>query len=265
MPLDVAAIQANGWRQGALFSVEATRQLIGADQADSSRLILASQDCDVVHPGVHEPHVDVFVASPVDRLSSLETKGRNARRLRLMIDLGDQRVPHEIKFWSRITLERQRLCEFTADKEAILSGDALAAFRRWLGLRYTRLGLPDAFNRRLGGNNGQKKLREIFEPDESCFAQIFLWMDPESEELPDGVPYRIRVVLVMRELDTHDKDRVDRATFVRERLVEFVEQLDGIELSNEGVEIMSDEDFTLADLETFFVWDFTDLSLPDNE
>lgn len=263
MPVDVAAIHANGWRQGAIFSVDSSREFLSSDAPNQCRLILASQDCDIVHPADQEPFVDLFTAYPVERLSSLDSKGRNARKLALMIDIAGTRVPHELSFWSRVSIPRERLCSIRTDEQATLRADSLAAFRRWLGQRYTRLGLPNTFNRRLGGSKGLRKLRAILESDASCFSDIFLRIDPESDELPDGVAYQIRIILVMREADTHDRERVESAAAVQSALTRFIESSDGIELVGDGVELMSDQEFTLADLETFVAWDFTDLSISD--
>jgi hypothetical protein len=66
MPMDVPSIVGHGWRQGSLFTLEASQALLGEKRTHAdSRLILASQDCDIVHRGNGEPFVDTFEAKPI--------------------------------------------------------------------------------------------------------------------------------------------------------------------------------------------------------
>jgi hypothetical protein len=68
MPMDVPSIVRHGWRQGSLFTLEASQALLGEKRTHAnSRLILASQDCDIVHRGNGEPFVDTFEAKPILR------------------------------------------------------------------------------------------------------------------------------------------------------------------------------------------------------
>ena len=82
MPFDVATIRGAGWRQGSVFTAESSRELLGnGNWVDNTRLILASQDCDILHQGNGEPNVDAFVATRMQRAVVLDEKARNARRL----------------------------------------------------------------------------------------------------------------------------------------------------------------------------------------
>src|SRR5882757_9746340 len=122
MPIDVPTITGHGWRQGSCFALDASGALLGEKRTHGgSRLILASQDCDIVHRGNGEPFVDTFEATPVNALIPTESKARNARRLHLPIHLQGQAQPHEIRVWSRLTVPRERLCEYAPDPQASIT------------------------------------------------------------------------------------------------------------------------------------------------
>jgi hypothetical protein len=75
MPMDVPSIVGHGWRQGSLFTLEASQALLGEKRTHAnSRLILASQDCDIVHRGNGEPFVDTFEAKPILALVPTESR-----------------------------------------------------------------------------------------------------------------------------------------------------------------------------------------------
>jgi hypothetical protein len=137
--MDVPAIIGHGWRQGSVFTLEASHELLGEKRTHAdSRLILASQDCDIVHRGNGEPFVDTFEAKPIPVLVPTEARARNARHLHLPLSVNGVAQPHQIKFWSRLALPREGLAEFAPDPFAFLMPAALKWFRQWLGSRYDR-------------------------------------------------------------------------------------------------------------------------------
>ena len=86
--MDVPSIVGHGWRQGSLFTLEASQALLGEKRTHAnSRLILASQDCDIVHRGNGEPFVDTFEAKPIPALVPTESRARNARHLHLPLSV----------------------------------------------------------------------------------------------------------------------------------------------------------------------------------
>jgi hypothetical protein len=261
MAIDVADIKDRGWYQGAVFTADSTREILADSYPGIDvRLILAAHDCDLVHRGVGEPFIDVFVAEPVKRLSSTESKARNARRLHIPIAILEESKNYELKFWSRRTLPRAILNSHVPATDAHLR-ESLPVFRSWLGKRYDRAAWPDAFNERLGPDS-HKRLRELLSPSEHCFREIFLSIEPADFELSiEEGPYVVRVALVMSEADTGRPEFVAEAQRCKEALNRYLTACQGIDV--ELVEVMSDTDFTWADLDTYRLWDFTDLSFPD--
>ena len=65
----------------------------------------------------------------------------------------------------------------------------------------------------------------------------------------------------MSEADTGRPEFVAEAQRCKEALNKYLTTCRGIDV--EIVEVMSDTDFTWADLDTYRPWDFTDLSFPD--
>lgn len=221
MAFEVADIRQHGRQQGSLFSVESTRDLLGAQiQGGEARLILATHDCDILHQGSHEPKIDAFIATPVQCLKA------------------------------------------HAPAHDAALGTNLPIFREWLGKRYDRAAWPDSFNERLKRQRTDQAIRAILTPSEHCFRDIFLAIEPDSEELAqDAVPYVVRVALVMTEANAGRVDIVEETQRCATALTDVLRACPGIEV--EAVETITDTDFTLADLDTYRFWDFTDLSFPD--
>ena len=91
---------------------------------------------------------------------------------------------------------------FAPDPVASLTPAGLKWFRQWLGSRYDRPALPDAFNSRLTARDARRAIREILTPYEQCFDDLYLYIDPSDDELEPNIPYVARVALIMSELDT---------------------------------------------------------------
>jgi hypothetical protein len=262
MAFDVAEIKKRGWQQGSLFSIESTHKLLGAAYpGGGARLILATHDCDILHKGGHEPNIDAFVATPIERVSALDTKARNARRLHIPIYIDGAPRDHEIRFWSRTVLQRECLKSHAPAEDAFL-GTNLPILREWLGKRYDRAAWPDAFNERLKRQGTDRKIRTILAPSEHCFRDIFLAVEPETDELAeDAAPYVVRVAMVITDANAGRTDIVEEAQRCAAALTDALRACPGIDV--EAVETITDTDLTLADLDTYRLWDFTDLSFPD--
>lgn len=261
MPIDVPAIIGHDWRQGSLFTLEASHALLGLQRThDESRLILASQDCDIAHRGNGEPFVDTFEARPIAALAPTESKARNARQLHLHVNVNGTVRPHQIKFWSRLAVPRDKLGDVAPDPQVTLTPGALKWFRQWLGSRYDRPALPDAFNSRLAARDARRAIREILGPCEHCFDDMYLYIDPADDEIAEEVPYIVRVALIMSELDAGNAELVALAQKGQADLDAFLNSCPGLDI--QAVEIISNVEFTLADLDRYRPWDFTDLSLP---
>jgi hypothetical protein len=264
MPIDVANIRRNGWLQGDAFTVGSSRNLIGEELVDDgSRLILASQDCDIVHRGSGEPSVDVFVATPIQRLSPFETKARNARRLHLNLTSNGQNIPHEIKFWSRRSLAREALAAHLPAADITLDRESRHWLSQWLSKRYDRPAFPDRFAERLERRDARRVLRNILNTYEHCFRDIYLAIDPDDEELPEQTPYAVRIQLVMFSADASDALLVATAEHGRRQLEAFMRDIVGVHV--DLVEVITDTEFTLADLDTYHRWDFSDLTPANDE
>jgi hypothetical protein len=106
MPIDAAVIQNLGWRQGSVFKLAASTPIIQAHRwhiavhefsiPDDARLILVSHDCDVVHPGPHEPRIEVCPAVRVNALSGNFTGTRNPRRLHIELEISGATQAYEL-------------------------------------------------------------------------------------------------------------------------------------------------------------------------
>ena len=221
-----------------------------------------SDDCDIVHRGNGEPYVDVFLAVPIAEPSPLEMNARNARRLHLPISINRNVQYHEIDVWSRHSLPRESLRTDRPAGDVQMDDSTRRCFREWLGKRYDRSAMPDAFNARLEQREARRVMREILDGCADCFRDVYLAIEPDNCELSEDAPYGVRVALVMSAADAGNPNLVDRAEEGRGALEAFLRNCPGVDV--ESVEVWTDTDFTLADLDTYQLWDFSDLTLAND-
>jgi hypothetical protein len=139
-----------------------------------------------------------------------------------------------------------------------LGEDLVRTIIRWTANRYLRSAFPDAFNERLAiAARSMRRIEAALKRDGGLITGIFLWVDP-PEEIAAGDRYRVIMRLTAREellAQTGTETRVLQLTEVIGR--EF-EQIDGIELVD--YQLVSEADFTLADMRTMLRWDYDYLS-----
>lgn len=148
MPIDGARIQALGWRQGSVFTLDASRPLITAQRTIyglesfpipvDGRLILVSHSCDVVHDGEQEPRIELCPAVPVEGLDGRFTGTGNSRRLHVEIEIAGAAVPYELLAATRFYWARDVLEAAGPDPVAVLRDNYLRNFQHWIAKRVRR-------------------------------------------------------------------------------------------------------------------------------
>lgn len=267
MPIDAALIQNQGWRQGSVFSLPVSAPIIRVHRnaisvpgfviPDEARLLLVSQDCDIVYAGPHEPRIEVCPAVPVTGgLDGNFTATRNPRRLQIEIAVAGVSQAHELRAPTRFFLPREILQESAPDTEVTVDIKYLRYVRHWLSKRYNRAALPTNFDQRVPKKT-RSQIRKLLHPLTNVHS-LLIAIDPIDEELGPNDDYAIQIVSVV-ESDSASVpaqfEIVERAMKSLERLLE---QCEGIAL--EVCEAQSSSKITLDVLQEFAVWDFDDVS-----
>ena len=269
MAIDAALIQRQGWRQGSIFTLEASRPVVIANREriavpgfvidDRARLLVTSQDCDVVHPGPHEPRVEVCPAVLVrGGLDGNFTGTRNPRRLQIELNIRGARFPCEVRAPTRFCIDRAILEASAPDPEAQISPRHQSFFVHWLAKRFRRAALPTAFDQRVS-KEIRSEIRGLLRPLEDSIDSMLIAIDPEDRELEKGVAYLVQIVALMEESDFVDPVRREPVEAAIRQVQGLLDQCEDIELDACVVE--SSGRMTVEEYREFDVWDYDELSL----
>ena len=259
MPVDHERIRSKGWCQGRVFS-KADNAAIAGEIPDNSRLILVSHDCDIVHAGNDEPYVEICVARRLeDGPNGLYRWARHPRRLDIEVQIDGAGVGYCIESSRRMSIDRARLESIAPDETATIHTRELTQLTVWLGKRYTRIALPDAFNERR--RETQDRVKRVLKRNGQYISGLMIAMHPK-DELEAGQNYEIHLVALMLRGDFDIANRREQITDAVAEIAHYLQQCDGIEVV--ASEVRSEVQFTLHDARYFVELGFDDLSLRKN-
>ena len=184
-PIDYDRIYRNGWRQGSVFAVDDSRNLLAASawrpQSDEielppeTRLIVASHSCDVVSKRGYELNIEVCPALP---LPSTEKRGiygyaRDARRLRIPMLIGEHSILFDLHAPMRFAIARSACEELKPDAVVVISEEDIDDYTFWLAARVRRRVFPNTFDLRLDTANGKRIRKALQKVHEYTYALLY--------------------------------------------------------------------------------------------
>ena len=272
MAIDSALIQRNGWRQGSVFTLTDSRPIVLEHRdriavpdfviGDDARLLLTSHDCDVVHPGIHEPRIEVCPAVALNgRLSGNFTGTRNPRRLHIEIEINGVAQPYELRAPTRFGIDRKVLEVAQPDPQSRIAPRHRDHFLHWLAKRFRRTALPTAFDSRISTDT-RRALRTIIDPLTDSVDAILIALNPDDQELEPDTPYVIQIAALMSESDFTDEERRGPVEEALSQIQQLIDKCAGIEL--EVCVAESANRMTIDVFRQFVIWDYDDLSLNAN-
>lgn len=208
-----------GWRQGSILEPSSLKFAFNKLNTDNTirlkeravrpreRLVVASQNCDIISNNVGEPFIEVLVCSEqrADFCDDL-IQGNSSRYF--VIDKENclvAKATHRILI-EKAALEHIQPGSWTSDDED------LARFSRWLARRYIRPDFPNEFVEAF-----QNPIRDLFislrETNASVVSAFsrFVREVRVSKNSTDGPPFNIQVLLItlQGELTEEDADALD--------------------------------------------------------
>jgi hypothetical protein len=261
--LEVSAaedIRRRGWRQCSIAG-DALRERLMRDDAlrhsgPDDLLIIATQDCDLVCPSFEaEPHVEILVGRRAPSRDGNCLYGKNPRRLQF--DLAGTSDTYEVQAISRFSVPREILSEYDPDAVRCLDDVTSRTVPEWLGKRYARTALPDAFNDRI--YLVQTKIRSALKKNGELVEAIFLELDPKGEANEDE-PYSLLVKIAARDSRLIDDDANSRLAQLAGVMTGAFRKCAGVVLV-EPCTVVSAEVLTLGEMSRSVEWDaYDDLS-----
>ena len=200
-----------------------------------------------------EPNVELHVARAITEPDGNLFHAKNPRRLQFAI--ADQTF--EIKMYERCHAPRTCLVNHVP-RDLTLTEDDIRTIIRWTANRYLRSAFPDTFNQRLtAAKRSMKRIETALKRDGSVITGISLWVDPPDEIGPEE-RYQVIMRLTAREEVFEQPEPETRALELTELLRQEFDRIDGVEIVDYA--LVSEADFSLADLRSTLRWDYDYLS-----
>jgi hypothetical protein len=216
--------------------------------------ILLTQDCDILHHDYDaEPDIELHIARIVGEADGNLFHAKNPRRLQFTV----ANQTYEIKMHARSYAPRECLLGHVP-RDLNLEEDLIRTIIRWTANRYLRSAFPDGFNERLAtAKRSMKRIETALKREGTLITGIFLRVDP-AEEIPAEEPYQVIMRLTAREEIFEQRELETRALELTEAIRREFDNIDGIEVVDYA--LVSEADFSLADVRATLRWDYDYLS-----
>ncbi len=259
-----------GWRQGAILGrrlAELAWKHAPERVSASGRghLVVTSHDCDMLNASItKEPLVEVLRARVSDEPAvhrSPLSSGRNPRALRLSgVSLRRDDILLDFAVHDRWEIPRQLLMqEGPAD---VLPRKERRLVAEWLAKRYIRAAFPTAFD--LRWREKSKAWRKLLKKHSSWIQGVYLRLDT-LQEMPDETPYGCHLLLAVPAAKREDRKWSEARDAIEREFTEFwtsPQLRPGIECM--GVEVLTTDRITLADIERYQRFDADWISFEDD-
>lgn len=212
----VREIEAKGWWQGAVLSGTELNSLF-KDTPVVELWIIASQTCNLYNPSLLKvPLVELVGAKRIDYCDNAKVKGDNPRILHVEAGSPDGSIALELDILTRCWIPRQLLAELPIPsfrlrdnldtrEDGQLTQRWNDNFAGWMGRSYTRIALPDQFNRSMRDSRIEKIIDTKLVKQHKDLYGIYFAIDYDGEDPWSGAlgemppPYLLGIMLVVEE------------------------------------------------------------------
>lgn len=263
------------WRQGHALSSEAAAALglVHHSHPEDTLVVVISHDCDLANANLEvEPDVEVIVGRRIAEPTGSFLWGKAPKTLHLEVACDDEQAFVELQCRRKLILPKSRLAAWAPRENFALDTIGLAVLRSWLASRYNRAAFPDAFNKRLEKTDFDKRLAKLLAAHGELISFVYFDLaELSQQELPDGIPYELTVVLVYPPGD----EPLDTADAVDE-VVEKVEKLGQLRLSGKDGQpselvqfkacfALSEQDITISRARHLMQWRLEHVTLKSED
>lgn len=251
-----------GWKQGALIEAipdDRFKALAHINLEETDQFLVISQTCDLVNPDFEaEPYCEVLRLKPQDEEPTPDTSGgKNSRVLEFSSAIEGEHRFYQVLPFERFFVHRDLLLEFAPDK--YVEEEAIELVSAWLTKRLIRTAFPDTFDRRW--KNRRKQIENIIKRLERV-RDIYLKIEPFSE-LEDDQEYALEITLLMNAEDFDDPEVHAEYLKHKDALEGQFAKCPNIDL--QVIELASDAEITLRELQALRRWDYSYLSYREPE
>lgn len=255
------AIRAAGWRQGDVVAGQDTAGLLAAaidrqPALQEPRLVVLSQDCDLVADVLREPFVELIAGAVIANPDPTHQNGRNPRWLDVTTT-GPSPTTLRLSIHDRFRVPKGAFLALRPASDLEIEEDERRVLRNWVARRYTRAAFPDEFMRRLKRQEG--KLDRLLKGDSAKLATA-VFIATSDEELPAGTAYDVKVLIAAESRTWGDHTARDLLEAFGQGMDAVLSACDGIAVSD--VAAMPEDDVSLGLLRSYKRLDVDYRSLP---
>lgn len=211
-------------------------------------IVALSQDCDIVREKTQEPFIEFISGTKISVSNGNYLNGKNPR----VLDIRIEQLDYEFSIHDKFHVKKENLENLYLPEPEKLDQKNLDILRKWVSKRYTRAAFPDNFNGRLGKNKAYTKLAKSNISQD--VREVFIFV--EESELDEKTSYKPRILVVIPENLNKDKQEKIEAAY------ENAFTGNGID---PDIQLVTENDVTLADLRTYKRWDMDYYSLEGAE
>lgn len=251
-------LRSAGWRQGDIVAYQHSSDyiLLSVDRRpnldlENVKLIVLTQDCDLLQPEVKEPFVELIGTSISSQADPNCLYLRNPRKL--FLPYGPEWLNMSIH--DRFRVPKVNLAAMKPDRDRCITEVDRRVLKKWVAARYTRPAFPDEFNKRLDAN---KKLQDKVTKHVRARLITGILIMGAEEELSPEVPYTIKVLLPVPPL-SFDHPELSQL----EQDIEKALTCPGIQVLD--VIAQSEDEITMSMMKIYNRLDFDYRSLPESE
>lgn len=188
------------WRQGYALcpAAVAALGLVHHAEPENTLVMVISHDCDLANANLDaEPDVEVIVGRLIPKAEGNFSWGKAPKTLHLEVACDDKQAFVELQGRRKLTIAKTELAAWAPREHFALEATGLSVLRSWLASRYNRAAFPDAFNKRLEKTDFDKRLAKILAAHGNLISFVYFDLaEFGQQELPDGMPYELVIVLV---------------------------------------------------------------------
>lgn len=267
---------AKGWKRHTFISISDSeieglltalpKKLHEHLKTPNAKVLLATYDCAVISESFDdEPWVQILIALPVDYDKQFAS-GRNSRRIHFFIELNNANLAYEVNAMSICQIERELLLNLNREENITLTPESAFDLKNWISERFRQDAWPDAFNTALVPAN--KRLKSFWKRYKDFITGLYL--KPNTfDEITSG-KYRVSIIASVeagKELSFIEHLRKKDSSLAgknvsaaKNKIVSEIKtafgdtieyEKDPTSYSGDAIEVLSEEEMTVAQLRHF--------------
>ncbi len=240
-----------GWRQGSIIEASAVKHEVLTVHAKADAFLVLNQTCDLVNEcWEKEPVAELLPLVRIDNADAALLNGRNPRKIHFEIIVDGVACQVEAFAPGIVTYERKLLLEAEPSPRWNMDTAELKSLLAWRAARYLRTAFPDAFESRL--EPIFKRFKKQIERVHEHVLSLHIRVDP-FEQLNDGDPYELDLLLVIRRSSHDDKKTRDELITTAEKLEKLINSAGGFVCTS--CKVRSPHEVTLEEIDGYLRWE----------